>query len=309
MTNGPAPAPGTPQGSDTTAQQIAAQIAAQAQMRSQTQSLAEALIPQTQPGAILVKGKVVAWSTGFPPTVTIQLGGDASSQIAAVRYVDSYTPVVGDTVIIAKQGAEILVLGKVHEFYDNQPAKNGWLPLNPQTTWNGSNNTSTPPLWRRVFDHGERKIQMQGRVWRSSGNPTGTIIATLPAGYRPGIVRTLMAARENFGGANEVQLNITPNGNIEVVGHTLSTATAQHGGVDTNNVDLKHWHKVDHSGNHLDNDWTSDPYSGIWTGVLGYPGGLGSGGMQHRHTTNSATHSHTAGFPGWISLDGIEFFL
>ena len=300
----PAPAPDTPQGQMSDAQKMAAAIAAQAQMRSQTERLAEALIPQTQPGAILAKGKVVSWETGFPPTVTIQLGGDTSTSIAAVRYMDSYTPVAGDTVVIAKQGSEITVLGKIHEFYLNQPAKNGWQPITPTTTWNGSNNTLTPPLWRRVFDHGDQKIQFQGRVWRNGTN-TGTTIFTLPAGYTPGIQRVLLAARENLGGANEVQINVNTSGVVEINGHLLAGPITS--GVKTSYYSVEHLHRI---AGYPDTSLVQVNYggsTGYQNAVIGGASTDGGNSPNHRHTLDD--HRHIATFPGWISLDGLEFFL
>lgn len=308
----PTPAPDTPQGQMTPAQQTAQQIAAQAQQRQQIASLADALIPQTQPGAILSKGKIMTWETGFPPTVTIQLGGDTSTVIPAVRYLDSYTPTPGDTVLIAKQGSEILVIGKAHEFYSNQPAKNGWQPVSPQTTWNGSNNSLTPPMWRRVFDHGDQKIQFQGRVWRNGSN-TGTTIFTLPVGYRPGIQRVLLAARENFGGLNEVQINVNTSGIVEVSGHTL--AGPSNSGVTTSYYNIDHVHDYWNASTNSTaygsaTKWTPNGTS-FFNGVLGGSSQDGAGGdihsPNHRHTTDP--HTHVAGFPGWVSLDGLEFFL
>lgn len=309
--SGPAPAPGTPQGADPTdaARRAAEAIAAQAQQRQQVQSLAEALLPQTQPGAILAKGKIISWQTGFPPTVTLQLGGDTSTSIPQVRYLDSYTPTAGDTVLIAKQGPEIIVIGKAHEFYQSQPAKNGWLPLTPQTTWNGSNNSLTPPLWRRVFDHGDQKIQLQGRVWRNGSN-TGTIIAALPVGYRPGIQRVLLAARENIGGVNEVQININTDGTIELVGHMIAGPMNQ--GVTTSYYNIDHFHvgPFGSLGGSSTDGTSTVRYSTGGSPLIGVIGGSAQDGGRdpnHRHTTNP--HNHVATFPGWISLDGMEFFL
>lgn len=288
MTGAPTPSPDTPQGEMTPAQKTAAAIAAAAQQRQQISSLAEALIPQTQPGAILSKGKVMSWESGLPPTVTIQLGGDTSTSISAVRYLDSYTPTPGDTVIIAKQGSEILVLGKAHEFYLNQPAKDGWQAISPTSTWNGSNNNLTPPLWRRVFDHGAQKIQFQGRLWRVGSN-TGTTMFTLPVGYRPGIQRALLAARENLSnGSNVIQLLVGTDGSVAISGQTLGATGGTYGTISmTSSYGMQ----------------GSENLSGAT--YLGKTDASHQHGMFHTHNISV----DNAVFPGWVSLDGIEFFL
>lgn len=312
----PTPAPDTPQGQMTPAQQTAQQIAAQAQQRAQVASLADALIPQTQPGAILSKGKVMSWESGLPPTVTIQLGGDTSTVIAAVRYLDSYTPTPGDTVLIAKQGSEILVIGKAHEFYLGQPAKNGWQSPSLTTTWNRTVAGAAPPLFRKVFDHGEQRIQMQGRVWRNGSNTSATLF-TLPVGYRPTVQRLMLAARENLGGLNEVQVVVEPSGAVNIDGHLLPGPS--NAGVTTSYYNVDHVHTFTDDGQGFDG--TTDPNSndstsaskytfggGVFNdGVVGGSGTDGGNSPNHRHTTNP--HNHVAGFPGWISLDGVEFFL
>ena len=299
----PTPAPDTPQGQMTPAQQTAQQIAAQAQQRQQISSLADALIPQTQPGAILSKGKVMSWESGLPPTVTIQLGGDTSTVIAAVRYLDSYTPTPGDTVLIAKQGSEILVIGKAHEFYLGQPAKNGWQSPSLTTTWNRTVAGAPPPLFRKVFDHGEQRIQMQGRVWRNGTN-TGAILFTLPDGYRPTVQRMVLAARENVGGLNEVQVYVEPNGTVNLSGHTL--AGPMNDGVTTSYYNVDHFHEQSGGGIYTGTVRYSTGGSPL-VGVLGGSAQDGGRDPNHRHTTNP--HNHVAGFPGWVSLDGVEFFL
>ncbi|MBM4570277.1 hypothetical protein GS489_07605 [Rhodococcus hoagii] len=304
----PTPAPDTPQGQMTPAQLTAQQIAAQAQQRQQISSLADALIPQTQPGAILSKGKVMSWESGLPPTVTIQLGGDTSSSIPFVRYLDSYTPTPGDTVLIAKQGSEIIVIGKAHEFYLGQPEKNGWLPPSLTTTWNRTVAGAAPPLFRKVFDHGEQRIQMQGRVWRNGSNTSATLF-TLPVGYRPTVQRLMLAARENLGGLNEVQVVIEPSGAVNIDGHLLPGPMNQ--GVTTSYYNVNHFHVGPYGTvGGTSNDGTSDVRSSTGVTQFGVLGGSAQDGGRdpnHRHTTNP--HNHVAGFPGWVSLDGVEFFL
>lgn len=48
-----------------------------------------------------------------PPVVSIQLSGDTTTTIDNVRVFRQYTPVVGDTALILKQGKDLLALGTV----------------------------------------------------------------------------------------------------------------------------------------------------------------------------------------------------
>lgn len=64
--------------------------------------------------ATVRKGTVVSFdSTGTPPTLGITLSGDLTITVSGVRFIESYSPTVGDTVLILKQGTDVLVLGPV----------------------------------------------------------------------------------------------------------------------------------------------------------------------------------------------------
>ncbi|GGM55414.1 hypothetical protein GCM10012275_28170 [Longimycelium tulufanense] len=60
----------------------------------------------------LRKAKVVAIDAGPPPSLTIQLSGDDTVNIAGVAYDYSYVPSVNDIVTCVKQGNSLLVTGK-----------------------------------------------------------------------------------------------------------------------------------------------------------------------------------------------------
>ncbi|AEV52077.1 hypothetical protein [Rhodococcus phage REQ1] len=302
MSGVPTPAPDTPQGDMTPAQQTAAAIAAQAQQRQQISSLADALTPPTQISALVSKATIVSVEWGYPPTVTIQLGGDTTASIAAVRFLDSYVPTAGDTVIVVKQGSELFVLGQM---MDNLAAgANGWQAPTLTTTWN-ANPTFMPILYRMVYDNGARKIQFQGRVWRNGSN-TGTTLFTLPADYRPGVQRAFAVTRENLtGGANALQLQANTDGTVTISGHQLETVgMTSSGGGTTGTTDTNHKHKTSDIGN------PGDPVLvGWWTDWV-VQSAVGTNGVSHNHSTPNHTHTMTnASFPGWISLDGVEFFL
>ncbi|NKS33131.1 hypothetical protein GS534_24195 [Rhodococcus hoagii] len=291
----PTPAPDTPQGQMTPAQQTAAAIAAQAQQRAQVASLAEALIPQTQPGAIVGKAKVLSAEDGLPPTVTIQLGGDTSTSISAVRYIDSYTPVPGDTVIVVKQGSELFVLGQMME-KPVQPLNAGWqTPSSLGSGW-GSNGFD-PIRFRLVNEHGSYKVQFRGRIDRSSGG-TATVF-TLPVGYRPFASVNLLAARDDPGGSNAVGVQVQNSGAVVLVGTTATgMATGSTANPPTTNQDGSHW-----TGPDFANDVA--PPATIPAGRHGHLV------QDHKHIipAGGGSHTHAVIFPNWVSLNGVEFFL
>ena len=60
------------------------------------------------------KGVVAAVAdTTTPPTVSINISGDTTTLVSQVRTLNNYTPVVGQTVLIGKQGTEIFLLGAI----------------------------------------------------------------------------------------------------------------------------------------------------------------------------------------------------
>lgn len=67
-------------------------------------------IKTTPQGLRLRQGKVVAYNSG-PSTVDIQLAGDTNT-LPSVKYLDSYSPTVDDTVWLLSNGADLLVIGK-----------------------------------------------------------------------------------------------------------------------------------------------------------------------------------------------------
>lgn len=48
-----------------------------------------------------------------PPTITIQLSGDTTVSIPGIRIINGYVPVVTDSVLLVKQGREMVAWGKV----------------------------------------------------------------------------------------------------------------------------------------------------------------------------------------------------
>jgi hypothetical protein len=92
----------------------------------------------------LRKGTVQSIEAGSPPTLTLLVSGDTTAPVPGVTFMDSYSPVVGDTVLVGRQGKDIFVLGIVRaETPRSQPSCGGAVRSNDVT---GINTTETEAM-------------------------------------------------------------------------------------------------------------------------------------------------------------------
>jgi hypothetical protein len=61
----------------------------------------------------LRQGKVTAIAASFA-SVTVQIAGDTSVSVSGVKYLNSYSPAVGDAVWIVTDGSDLFVLGALN---------------------------------------------------------------------------------------------------------------------------------------------------------------------------------------------------
>jgi hypothetical protein len=268
-----------------------------ATQHQQLTSLAGALAPKkTSCSACLVKGVVTAVSY---PYMTVQVDGDTMTSIANVRYLEAYSPVVGDTCTMLKQGPDLLAIGRVNTTTAS-PAVNGWVAPSLGT---GITNTADTVRYRVINDNGERKIQLRGKVSVSGSNIT---LFTMPADLRPLFDLQLLAARDNTQ-SNVVQLNIASTGGVTIIGVTSGVAGSSGGptnfrtGVNpsggyTDSVDVNHTHfSSDGPNPATPSSWTST----INTGFTLHNHQMGA----HQHALDRVLH------PTSVSLNGVEYFL
>jgi len=245
----------------------------------------------------LIKGVITASNpTGTPPNVSLTLSGDDTTPIDLVRYIDSYSPVVGDTVLVGKQGTDIFVLGQMND--TGTGAANGWTApsLGSGFSTNGSSNGNVE--YRLVIDHGERKVQWRGGVGISSGQ---TAMCTLPADVRPASRRSLIAVRDSGGGANSVQVDFNTNGTVAIVGGTAAPAGSGSGS--TGNASNNHTHPLGSS------DVRLSGYLSQAGSDLGHAHGLGQSGGHDVTHSHSVTSDVTVDAPVFVSFNGLEYFL
>lgn len=226
--------------------------------------------------------------TGSPPTVTINIGGDTSTAISDIRLLNNYAPQVGHTVLIEKQGAQLVVSGHIADqsgFAVDQGA-GGWIKAD-LAAGSHDGNLNGDVYFRRILDHGSWKMQ-----WRGGWNVSGTtMISALDEEFRPSSRRTVLVARTAVGGSNDVKLDFETNGSVLLVGATTTASSATVSG--DIHQKIGHSHFID-----VFVDGTHDHGASAGTADA------------HDHGFSGGSHSHTVSSPSWISLNGgVEYFL
>lgn len=298
----PPPAEGAPTGSTQVTQ------VATGQQSSEISQLVDQLAKPDLPfdPTTIRKGTITAFNpTNTPPSVDLTLSGDDTTTVSAVRYLDSYSPVVGDTVLIVKQGTDIVVLGQIHD--GSTGADGGWQTPTPSTGFTNNGNSNGNPAYRLVVDNGDLKVQWKGSVAHTGTNTAIFAAAQVPAPYRPASTRNMLTARDPGGGANGVGIQFNTDGSVTLIGPTTfgnvnggntGTATGTSGSTSINATDLSDYQLCGYlslAG--------SDLCHAHNTTVVG----------AHTHTLGSHTHTFTptgaVADPTWISFNGIEYFL
>ncbi|MFF8831393.1 hypothetical protein [Streptomyces sp. NPDC015131] len=229
------------------------------------------------------KGIITAVSAATtPPTISVQISGDTTVTIDGVRFEDTYSPRVGTTVLLEKQGADLLAVGHVADLAG--AAAGGWTTASLTSGWAHNGNNMGDVQYRRVMDHGSWKMQWRGGVDVGSG--TAVLSTALATDFRPSSVRPILAARDATG-AVAVRLDFTTSGTVTVVGGT--TGPNSGGSGFTSLVDLS--------------NSTGDGYGNGDLNPHTHPIAF----ADHDHSIPSHSHSVTA--PSWISFNGIEYFL
>lgn len=291
----PVPLPPEPTPEEAAAAQAAAdQATAEAAQTEAIRALASEIAKQTMldfDPATLRKGTVASIeSTGTPPTVTVTLSGSATT-IPGVRYLDSYSPVAGDTVHLLKQTSDVLILGQVNNTPPN-PAANGWQ-------------TSGGVSYRKVLDNGDFKVQFKG-----SFTVSGTTLFTLAdSSYFPSVPRTLTAGRN--GEATSVLVQISTSGVVTISGGTQTLGTTDPGGNGANATGLNtggasagtaHVHSMNNHG-HSINDH-NHTLGGHGHSIDDHNHDMAN----HGHSIDDHNHTLTLALPTTVYFDGLEFF-
>lgn len=231
-----------------------------------------------------------------PPTVSLNISGDTDTLITEVRTLNNYTPFVGQTVLVAKQGTEIFLLGSIsatNPYSVNTGTDNGWIRADLSNGSHGGNSNGDV-YYRRIMDHGSWKMQ-----WRGGWSPGGssTMIGAgkeLDTDYRPSSKRSVLCSRETQTGQIACQFDFQTTGQVTLVGGTIASGAASPGGF-TETIDPIDSTTVSLSG-----------YQSLAGSDLGHSHGVVGG---HWHDVFVDSHTHNASAPSWISLNGVEYFL
>lgn len=261
-------------------------------------ALAQQLIKSGQLGfdpATLVKGIVTSYEfLGSPPTITINISGDTTTEVSDVRILDGYSPQVGQTVLIAKQGADIIVLGHIADLGARAVSSGagGWVRADLSNGSHGGNSNGDI-YYRRILDNGSWKMQWRGG-WTVSGTEMIATAKALPSDYRPSSLRTLLTARQLSGGGVSVQMDFHIDGRVVMTGNTTTAAAAASSG-DVFSVDPL--------------DFTDVRLSGYLSQAGSDLGHSHNVFASHDHGFSGGSHTHAVSTPGWVSLNGVEYFL
>lgn len=251
--------------------------------------LATALAPDPVTAMSGEKGDVEAVSLGdssTPPTLTVNIGGISVPGIAIAA---NYTPVVGDTVVLAKQGNSYVALFRIAALGSKSSEdEGGWqtASLHASHAVQGS----ATVMYRRINDHGSWKMQWKGAVDYGSGQTT-LLASALASEYRPSVARQCVVARSVTGGESTGRIDFNADGTVTFWGLSRS--------------------------NDLGNSGYSGGYThshGGATGVTDPADGLANAHSHAIFDSSSADHNHDLGTldisdPPWVSLDGVEYFL
>lgn len=260
-TSGPVPEP-APAGSPTSSEinALAAQIGK--------------LAADPTASTVLSQGVITAVAlTATPPTCSLTLSG-GTTVVDGVQFVQTYTPVVNDIVLVGKQGNGLIVIGTVAT---GSSTSGMWVAptLSSGFTTNGNSNGAL--MYRYVLDNGDMKIQWKGSVAHTGSNTAIISAANGPANH-PSAKVSRVTARDVGSGTHAVGLDFNTDGSVSVVAPTVQSA---------------HLHALGTS------DVQLSGYLSLAGSDLGHAHGLG----------NSIGTTSSVADPTWISFHGIEYFL
>lgn len=292
-------------------QSVGVQSAIDQQLRELAKTMQQMVQKAVAQGFTIRKAIITSVNAlSVPPSVELNISGDTESPVDQVRMVNNFNPQVGQTVLLAKQGSEIFILGAIAASSGKSvgPVDTGWKKATLKAgSHNGNSNGDV--YYRRVLDNGSWKMQ-----WRGGWNVSGTVMVEgLDAEYRPSSRRTVDVPRDAGGGSNVVKIDFESNGSAVLVGGTTNpgstggqTTSSSAPGGDTSSANVTIAIGVsgttsnsstgtDHTHTFSDTDTGSDSHSHSIS--------------VNSHTHRNGDHSHPVDSPTWVSLNRVEYFL
>ncbi|MGW2206748.1 hypothetical protein [Streptomyces sp. NPDC001774] len=255
--------------------------------------------------ATLRKAVVTSVDTAStPPVLGVQVSGDTNS-VQGVRFMDNWTPRVGATVVLIKQGSDICAWGHVAD----QAGSGHWQNVTLASGFSHDGNSNGNVQYRRVYDNGSWKMQWRGGAGLT-GTPTTILNSALSAEFRPSSKRSVLVARNVQGGSPlSAQIDFATDGTaLLIVSPTVGNAG---GAQSTSSVD-----PVDSTTNESPGTDSVDPVDST-TSVQFIPMDLGhdhfnaahSHGVTGAHSHTVSDHTHSVTHPSSISFNNVEYFL
>lgn len=250
-----------------------------------------------------------------PPTISVQMSGDTTTTVSGVRIEEDYSPRVGHTVLIFKQGNDIFAFGHIADLAG--AASGGWTTAGLASGWTHNGNSGGDVQYRKVMQDGSWKMQWRGCVGTGSG--TSVLASALAAEFCPASKRPVITGRDPAGGAVACQLDFNTSGTITVVGGTQTADSASVSG-NTGSTSTEgsvssgggfsvgsHGHYIDFDGNggiagH--NHFGGNSGGGFSVGSHGHS----FNGDSHNHSFSGGSHSHSVNGPSWVGFN-VEYFL
>lgn len=253
------------------------------------------VLGSVEKSAILArKAGVTAVSLGnasTPPTITVDLDGVL---VPDVRIAASYTPNVGDTVLMLRQGNQYFAAFKIADRGTAvaNSTDGGFVQATLNSGHGHNANSGGNVMYRRVLDNGAWKMQWQGALTLGGSD---TLLSGIPAEFRPRSRRTLVCARDATD-ATSVKVDFNTDGSVNVVSPTTTPGPTNSAGSYSGSVSTN---AHDHGG-----------YTEYTT----------VGGVSHRHSIQITNHGHSFSVPShthsisitrptYIVFNGCEYFL
>lgn len=255
-----------------------AAVDSSSQIRALAQQLAKS--PYSFEPATFRKGIVASISpNSSPPTLTLNMSGDETVSVAGVRWLDSYAPQVGDTVLVLKQGPDILAVGHIAEAgTTGEGAGTGWTKANLGSGWTHNGNDMGDVEYRRVWDNGVWKMQWRGAAASTGSNDRIIAASSMGSDFRPGIKRKVPAARDYGGALPSCILRFEANGDVFVEGGSFTRSNSGTTGA------------------------AGDSHTHSHNGAVSQTSFVET----HTHSFNGDLN---IAFPNWISFNNVEYFI
>lgn len=263
-------------------------------MEEEVRQLARALGVKKESGLSARKAIVEAISAGsssVAPTISVDLDGVI---VQGVRLAASYSPQVGDTVLLLRQGNQFFAAFKIATAGSlvQNAARGGFMQASLNSGHSHDANNNGIAMYRRVMDHGAWRIDWKGSV--NLGGST-TIMSggnALPAEFRPSSRRTMTVAR-NAVDTTSVKVDFNTDGSVTVVGGTTSPTGS------STSVTLFSAGSHTHGGTFNANLPGTENDHGH---------GIPADGT-HGHGSHSHTVYNTVLAPEYVVLNGISYYL